>query len=84
MDGPPDLAVVEYGTIATLRKRFGFIRCCGRMLDLFFHFKDLGEGLEASGSDLVVGLEVQFVPTYALQEDGVTRCVWMGACMHGG
>ena len=67
-----DPHAIEFGTIATLRKRFGFIRCCGRMLDLFFHFNDLDGGLGADA--LVVGLEVQFTPTHALQEDGVTRC----------
>ena len=62
---------LEYGTVATLRNRFGFIRCCSRQLDLFFHFGDLHHGLEAA--QLSVGLKVQFCPTHVLQSDGVTR-----------
>lgn len=65
------MEMTEFGTIATLRKRFGFIRSCSRMLDLFFHFNDLHCGLQ--GPDLVVGLEVQFTPAYVLQEDGITK-----------
>lgn len=49
-------ARVEYGVVATLRNRFGFIKCCQRKLDLFFHFHDLEGGIE--GSDLSPGLEV--------------------------
>lgn len=31
----------EFGSVATLKKHFGFIRCSSRARDVFFHFNDL-------------------------------------------
>jgi cold shock CspA family protein len=64
---------IEYGVIATLRKRFGFIKCCNRNLDLFFHFNDVKDGL--CSADLKEGTEVSFTPTHVVQTDGSTRLV---------
>ncbi|GAX85509.1 hypothetical protein CEUSTIGMA_g12925.t1 [Chlamydomonas eustigma] len=63
----------EYGVIATLRKRFGFIKCCSRNLDLFFHFDDLQDGILRA--DLEVGLQVLYTPTRVSQSDGSSRLV---------
>lgn len=44
--------------VAVLKPKFGFIKCCERRGDLFFHFDALAEGLSAS--DLAVGIDVEF------------------------
>lgn len=44
--------------IALLKPKFGFIKCCERRTDLFFHFAALVEGL--AGGELQVGDDVEF------------------------
>lgn len=34
---------VEYGAVNMLKAHFGFIKCCSRTLDAFFHFSSLKE-----------------------------------------
>ena len=50
--------VLEYGVVAVLKKNFGFIKCCSRPQDMFFHIKDLDSSIQAE--ELRPGLEVQF------------------------
>ena len=44
--------------IAMLKPKFGFIKCCERRVDLFFHFDALADGVV--GSELKVGDDVEF------------------------
>eukprot|EP00873_Tetraselmis_striata_P014809 jgi/Tetstr1/435073/TSEL_024042.t1 len=49
---------VEYGAVNMLKAHFGFIKCCSRTLDAFFHFSSLKEGL--TPETISNGTEVQF------------------------
>lgn len=52
---------IEFGTIISVRKQFGFIKPCSRQLDIFFHFSSIVPGLELE--EVKPGLEVQFLVT---------------------
>jgi len=46
----------EFGVISVVKENYGFIKCCSRSKDLFFHFSELLEDPDA----LCVGQEVSF------------------------
>lgn len=48
----------ELGCISMLKKNFGFIKCCERIVDVFFHINALKEGSEP----LELNADVRFVP----------------------
>lgn len=48
----------ELGCISMLKKNFGFIKCCDRIVDVFFHINALKEGSAA----LELNADVRFVP----------------------
>ena len=47
----------EYGVVVIMKASFGFIKCCDRAQDLFFHFTEVKGGEDA----VSVGQEVRFV-----------------------
>ena len=47
----------EYGVVVIMKASFGFIKCCDRTQDLFFHFTEVKGGEDA----VSVGQEVRFV-----------------------
>ncbi|CAM9258999.1 unnamed protein product, partial [Phaeothamnion confervicola] len=51
---PPPPPKREQGRVATLREQFGFIQCCDRPGDLFFHLSVAPDGIS-------IGDEVEFV-----------------------
>ncbi len=46
----------EFGVISVIKSGYGFIKCCSRAKDLFFHFSELNE----DASTARTGQEVQF------------------------
>ena len=36
----------EFGVISVIKSGYGFIKCCSRAKDLFFHFSELNEDAE--------------------------------------
>ena len=49
---------IEIGQISVLKTNFGFIKCCSRIADMFFHVNALQEG----SLPLEPGVDVQFIP----------------------
>jgi cold shock CspA family protein len=47
----------ELGAVVVLKDSYGFIKCCERPVDLFFHFSAL---VDASPETLITGLDVEF------------------------
>ena len=49
----------EFGVISVIKSGYGFIKCCSRSKDLFFHFSELAEDADSAKP----GQEVRFVAT---------------------
>ena len=67
---PPQQAR-ELGVVTVMKANYGFIKCCARDNDLFFHFTAV-EGGEAAAASLVVGTDVMF--SVALDARGGKAC----------
>lgn len=48
----------ELGCVSMLKKNFGFIKCCERIVDVFFHINALKE----DSTPLELNADVRFVP----------------------
>lgn len=48
----------EYGRVSMLKKNFGFIRCCERVTDMFFHINSV----KTDSKPVQLGVDVRFVP----------------------
>lgn len=48
----------ELGRVSMLKKNFGFIRCCDRVTDMFFHMNAVADG----AVEPTLGADVKFVP----------------------
>jgi len=49
---------IEYGAVNMLKINFGFIKCCSRALDIFFHLSSLQQDL--TPETIAIGTEVQY------------------------
>eukprot|EP00192_Tetraselmis_astigmatica_P002111 CAMPEP_0117662406 /NCGR_PEP_ID=MMETSP0804-20121206/8037_1 /TAXON_ID=1074897 /ORGANISM="Tetraselmis astigmatica, Strain CCMP880" /LENGTH=1011 /DNA_ID=CAMNT_0005469305 /DNA_START=465 /DNA_END=3501 /DNA_ORIENTATION=+ len=52
------VGAVEFGQVNLIKGNFGFIKCCSRPSDVFFHLSSLKGGLDAQ--TIAVGTNVQF------------------------
>ena len=56
------LAEDEFGVISIIKSSYGFIKCCSRPKDLFFHFSELNEDVDAARTGQEVSFQVTTEP----------------------
>lgn len=52
----------EFGVISVVKSGYGFIKCCSRSKDLFFHFSELAEDAETARPGQDVSFQVTMEP----------------------